>query len=114
MISHQEEELESAIWGAIQRFKCTCPDANLFVDAVIVAARHYAAGDSEELTAMRRRILAREAAEEQTSPSSAEEPAERTGARPLGGSDPLGKPVAGGGATRSTGPSIPRRSNGGR
>src|SRR5215472_15533206 len=68
MISHQEEELESAIWGAIQRFKCTCPDANLFVDAVIVAARHYAAGDSEELTAMRRRILAREAAEEQTSP----------------------------------------------
>jgi len=112
MTSSEDEDLECAIWGAMAQFRVTCPDANLFVDALLFAAKKYAAGDSPELTAHRRYVLYRDTEPTgQTSPGSAEAPADRTGTRPLEGSAALGQPVAGGGATSSTGASIPRRSD---
>jgi len=52
-----EDEFEAAIWQAMSRFKATCPHAGLFVDAIVVAARKYASGDSDSLTALRREVL---------------------------------------------------------
>jgi hypothetical protein len=75
MASHQEEELEAAIWDAMARFKVTAPDACMFIDSVIIAARKYAAGDSASLTAMRREVLASAA-----DTSADDQPTQSTGA----------------------------------
>ena len=55
-----EEELEAKIWTAIHRYGVTCGQANNFVTAILVAAKSYAAGDSNDLTAARRAVLDRE------------------------------------------------------
>jgi len=56
-----EDEFEAAIWQAMSWFKVTCPHAGLFVDVIVVAARKYASGDSDSLTALRREVIHREA-----------------------------------------------------
>jgi hypothetical protein len=57
-----EEELEATIWAAMKRFEVTCPNPFLFIGAIEVAARHYAAGDSESLAELRRDVLYRDIA----------------------------------------------------
>lgn len=54
------EELEAAIWAAFTECKVTCSEPVRFVDKVVGAAVQYAAGDDEELTAMRRAVLDRD------------------------------------------------------
>ena len=63
-----EEELEAAIWTAMHECRVSSPLPLKFLELVTLAAQQYAAGDSEILTAMRRRVLHRDGAE-QTSPS---------------------------------------------
>ena len=107
-----EEVLEAAIWQAMQACKVTIPtDALLFIEMITIAAQRYAAGDSEILTALRRRVLHRDGAE-QTSPSGC-----GGGAGAMAELHPPGSAIAGpqdvgdGGATTSTGTSIPEPSS---
>jgi hypothetical protein len=62
MTNSAEGQLEATIWDAMSRHKVTCHDALPFVDAILAAARAYAAGDSDGLTKMRRDVLHRDAA----------------------------------------------------
>jgi len=54
-----ESELETSTWQAMERHRVTCPEPLAFQDAVLLAAKAYAAGDSEQLAEMRRAVLAR-------------------------------------------------------
>lgn len=107
--SSEDAELEAMIWAAMKAHKVTTDDAVPFVDAIKTAARRYAAGDSEELTAMRREVLHRDTAPQaQTSPSDCggDSRADAAELHPTG-SAALVRRVAGGGATMSTGQPIP-------
>lgn len=106
-----EEQLEAAIWQALTRFKVTCPDAMMLVETLMIAARMYAAGDSEELTALRREVLHRESEPARSGQTSASErrreaPGGRLPADPDGPSASRDCVVPEG-ATLSTGPDIP-------
>lgn len=61
-----EAQLEAAIWTAMTEHEVTCPRPVKFIDALVIAARSYAAGDSETLTAQRRSILHRDTAPART------------------------------------------------
>ena len=60
-----DDELEAAIWDAMRRHQVTVPSAVPFLDELVSLARAYAAGDSDEVTAARRAVLARETGEGQ-------------------------------------------------
>ena len=100
-----EQVLEAAIWESMAAFKVTAPDAVGFIDAVVLAAKHYAAGDSEMLTALRRAILHRETGQNPGSDCGGD----RLAAAELhpSGSAAGARNVPVGGATRSTARSIP-------
>lgn len=59
-MGEQEEELELGIWDAMRRLDVTCSNPDLFVDLILVAARHYAAGDSAIVTELRMEMLRRD------------------------------------------------------
>ena len=106
-----EEELEATIWAALTRHKVTCAYANDLLADLVAAAVAYAAGDSETLTAARRLVLheATAPSPRQTSPGDAGESAERTAPELfLRAPAPPGQRGAVGGATLSTGQSVPR------
>ena len=58
-----EEELEAAIWEAMATHGVALAGAAgaLFVDDLVLIAQRYAAGDSEIVTALRRKTLHEEA-----------------------------------------------------
>ena len=100
-----EGELEAAVWEAMTAYQVTSAEPLKFIDAVILAAKHYAAGDSEMLTALRRKILHRETGHSPASDCGGD----RLAAAELdpSGSAAGGRNVPVGGATRSTARSIP-------
>jgi len=55
-----EEELEAAVWRALRDCRVTCDQPIELVDAIVAAARAYAAGDGEALAEARRAVLHRE------------------------------------------------------
>src|SRR5271166_4724953 len=57
IFSGEDEALDSAIWMAMKVYRVTCTEPLLFIESVRVAARAYAAGDSETLTRARRMVL---------------------------------------------------------
>ena len=52
------DELEAAVWALFRKYEITCDKPVELMIELVAAAQAYAAGDSEELTAMRRRLLA--------------------------------------------------------
>jgi hypothetical protein len=107
-MSTPDDELEAAIWAAMRIHQVTCPTPGAFLDDLKYAAMRYAAGDSDALTAMRREILHRDTwPEGQTSPSTS---GTGTGTAPEldpPGSGAFPQGAGDGGATPSTGTSIP-------
>lgn len=57
-----EERLEAEVWQVLTRYRVTCDDAAALVDALMLVAQRYAAGDSEIVTELRRRVLHRDTA----------------------------------------------------
>ena len=106
MTETPEQQLELAIWRAFRVYRITTTHPLEFVESVMIAARAYGAGDSDTLTAARRMVL-----HEATRPrrrsravfagGSGEHPAAPDLESGGSGAVPLG------GATLSTGPSVP-------
>ena len=105
MTNSAEAELEAVIWAAMTAHRVSTDQPLEFIEAIKSAAMDYAAGDSDALTETRRLIL-----HEATRPERADPPVVAGGGgqprrRELGPSGSRARPP--GGATLSTGPSIP-------
>jgi hypothetical protein len=59
MTSTPEEQFKTTVWHLFARHHVTCIDAIALVDDLPGAAQAYAAGDSDQLVAMRRAVLTR-------------------------------------------------------
>ena len=103
MTDSPEVELAEAIWDAMLHHQVSTPYPVEFCTSVTELAKAYAAGDSDELTAARREVLSR--ATEPTVPPVVAGGGGQPRRRELGPSGSRAQPP--GGATLSTGPSIP-------
>jgi len=56
-VNSAERELEGAVWDAMRHHQVSTPFPLEFITTVCEAAKAYAAGDSDELTAARRVVL---------------------------------------------------------
>ena len=105
MTNSAEGDLEATIWAAMTRYKVTTDHPIEFLQMVTDAALDYAAGDSDALTAARRRVLFEATAPEQPALTVIAGGGGQPARREL---DPSGsRAVAPEGATLSTGQSVP-------
>lgn len=106
-MSTPEQELEAATWEAMTLCRATVPDALRFIELLTFAAQRYAAGDSEIVAELRRKVLERDTAEQTSASTSGGDGGAAPELHPPGSTAAGRMSTAVGGATLSTGPDVP-------